>query len=113
MSERVRSVRHAIVHSLVENENQRIAADTLSRIKSVEGIEVWFLIDCLFDLVDPKMLGTENDSLWIGHVFDDLPRPCQRHVNERYRERLEPRAVPASPRATNRASPIQPRAQTS
>jgi hypothetical protein len=75
--------------ALKEFDNQRAAQQLLQRLARVRDIQMWCYVQCVFRLVDPKMLGTQGDTLWIGSVFDDLPIACQRYINKLYRESLE------------------------
>jgi hypothetical protein len=82
-------VRRTFAHALHRHCQQAAMADLIEAMRSASGLVLWDYADALLELDDAKLVGLEDDPLWVGRIFDEIPRMLQRHVNDRYGERLK------------------------
>lgn len=86
--ETMAKVRSEMAKALLRRQEQEVMAELLEAIKYAKGLHLWDLVDSVLLLDDSRLLGLEDDPLWIGGaIYDGFPTLLQRHLDERYHER--------------------------
>jgi hypothetical protein len=55
------------------------------------GLERRASLDSLFELGEPKVLGTKDDPLWLAPALDGVPNEVAADVNERFKDAVKKR----------------------
>jgi hypothetical protein len=64
-------------------------ASLLEAMKRAKGMELWDYADTVLELDDAKLIGLEDDPLWIWPLIEPGPPALHRHVDKRYAERIK------------------------
>jgi hypothetical protein len=88
-SERLARVRWTMARSLHRHYQQATMTNLLVAIVLAEGVKLWNYVSTLLELDDAKLLGLEDDPLWIWPAIEGFLPILHHHVDKRFAERIK------------------------
>lgn len=76
------------LQALNRQNKERCVLELMETFRSALGAARWSYLESILELGDPKLLVTEADRLWLGHILSPELGVMEEHANFRIKERI-------------------------